>query len=167
MIDIEYRFIDKSEWVDGAWKDEPDKIQYTDKETGMPCLIVRSSRSGHLCGYVGIGEKHPLYQKDYEQVDDPDVHGGLTYASFCVEDDKEHGVCHIVEPGEEEPLWWFGFDCAHSCDVSGMANPKYFADYQDYRSSYKGFGYVKQQNTRLAVYLKNNEKQPDQVGGEG
>jgi hypothetical protein len=31
-----YTTVDKSEWGAGPWNDEPDKVQFTDKETGLP-----------------------------------------------------------------------------------------------------------------------------------
>lgn len=65
MKTIEYHTVDKSTWADGPWKNEHDKVQYTDPVTGMPCLIVRGP-SGALCGYVGVNEGHPCYEKGYE-----------------------------------------------------------------------------------------------------
>lgn len=150
MLDMQYRFVDKSNWPDGLWKQEPDKEQFTDKETGLPCLIVRHPCGGHLCGYVGVGKAHPWYQKDYNHPN-VDVHGGLTYSEFCVGDNKDHGVCHKAEPGEEEPLWWFGFDCAHLGDVS----PGWEHGMRDYGAWYKDWGYVKAECANLARQIKN------------
>jgi len=101
---------DKVDWGDGPWVKEPDKIQWEYK--GMPCLIVRGPM-GALCGYVGVGKQHPLYEQDGG---DLSAHGGITFTSHCQQDDREHGVCHIPDPGEEDNLWWFGFDCAHYGD---------------------------------------------------
>ena len=42
-----------------------------------------------------------------------DVHGGVTYADKC----GGH-ICHVTEPGDEENIWWFGFDCGHCDDLS-------------------------------------------------
>lgn len=60
----EYRTIDKSKFKSqlGAWMQEPDKVQFEDPETGLPCLIVRN-QMGALCGYVGVGPGHPLHHK--------------------------------------------------------------------------------------------------------
>jgi hypothetical protein len=33
---------DKSYWGEGPWQHEPDKMQWTDDDTGLPCLIVRN-----------------------------------------------------------------------------------------------------------------------------
>jgi hypothetical protein len=39
MKAIEYLFLDKSEWGAGPWQIEPDKVQWQDNETGLPCLV--------------------------------------------------------------------------------------------------------------------------------
>lgn len=80
METIEYRnVVDKSSWPRGPWDDEPDKKQWRDPASGLPCLIVRGP-SGSLCGYVAVGPDHPAYGKGYDDVD-VTVHGGLTFAA--------------------------------------------------------------------------------------
>lgn len=64
MEAMEWRTADKSTWGPGSWHDEPDKAQWTDEATGLPCLIVRN-HSGSLCGYVGVPETHPWHGKGY------------------------------------------------------------------------------------------------------
>lgn len=152
MKTIEYKGPDKSEDYPehGPWMDEPDKIQWLDEDTQMPCLIVRGP-SGALCGYVGVNHTHPHFQKDYN---DPEVsvHGGLTFASKCQEtkDDNEIAVCHKVEENEDDNVWWFGFDCAHVGDLCPKNNHyKYEGD------SYKTVEYVKAQVESLAQQLKD------------
>ena len=121
-----WTFVDKTGWGDGPWQAEPDKLQWPDETTGLACLIVRNPRGGHLCGYVGVPKGHPAYQHHYDDVTipgqeyGPEVHGGLTFASGCETDEAEraHGICHIVEPGEPDNVWWLGFDCAHAGDRS-------------------------------------------------
>lgn len=54
----------KPSWGPGPWEEEPDKRQWTDPATGLPCLIVRN-RLGGLCGYVGVPPSHPWYGRDY------------------------------------------------------------------------------------------------------
>lgn len=111
--------VDKTGWGPGPWQDEPDKAQWTDEATGLPCLIKRN-RFGALCGYVGIPEGHPWYRTGYGDIDLPDgVHGGLTFADHCQEDgDEAETICHIPAPGEPDNVWWAGFDCAHYTDLS-------------------------------------------------
>jgi hypothetical protein len=65
--EIEYsEIVDKSEWARGPWDTEPDKAQWQDRATGLPCLIVRS-RIGALFGYVGVLPGHPLHGVEYGQ----------------------------------------------------------------------------------------------------
>lgn len=101
METIEYRTVDKSDWADGPWKNEPDKRQWQDPETGLPCLIVRGP-AGALCGYVGVPKGHPWHGMGYsgngewgspEREKSPeavvDVHGGLTFAGGCRKPTRE------------------------------------------------------------------------------
>lgn len=116
MKTIEYRTVDKSSWGNGPWQEEPDKRQWQDKATGLPCLIVRGPFGG-LCGYVGVPPAHPAFEKPYSDMD-VEVHGGLTYADFCQPGEAaEKGICHIVDDGEDDRVWWFGFDCGHYGDM--------------------------------------------------
>lgn len=79
----EWSTIDKSGWGRGPWQDEPDKVHWVDEATDLDCLIVRGPH-GALCGYVGVPEGHPDYQKGYDDVP-VEVHGGLTFADGCHE----------------------------------------------------------------------------------
>jgi hypothetical protein len=122
----------------GPWDDEPDKCQWEDPLTKLPCLIVRGP-SGSLCGYVGVSYGHPFYNVEYSQgcakcKDRPEVegeyhycehspesvievHGGLTYSGLCNPLEGDKGICHVVGPGEDDKVWWFGFDTAHAGDL--------------------------------------------------
>lgn len=121
MKELEWTFRDRTDWDDGPWTNEPDKAQWTDEHTGLPCMIHRN-RYGAWCGYVGIGPDHPFYQKPCDDADiDLSVHGGLTFADGCDPDFNPatgQGICHIPEPGEPDDVWWFGFDCAHAFDLA-------------------------------------------------
>lgn len=101
--------MDKTAWGPGPWQSEPDRAEW--RSNGLPCLIVRSEATGSLCGYVGLSEGHPWFERDY--VDIPaEVHGGFTYAGHC----SGH-ICHVPEPGEPDHVWWIGFDCGHAFDL--------------------------------------------------
>jgi hypothetical protein len=118
MKTLSYTYIDKSKWGDGPWNDEPDKVQWQDKATGLPCLAVRNLPIGNWCGYVGVSASHPHFGKDYDdEAVDIDCHGGLTFAGACRENDKEHGICHRPDLGEDDHVWWLGFDCCHALDL--------------------------------------------------
>jgi hypothetical protein len=140
----------------GPWDSEPDKRQWTSEsrwngETGIPCLIVRN-HFGALCGYVGVPKGHPWYGREYDDVEaqmvkdalteDVEIpHGGLTFSGKC------HGrVCHEVEPGEDEDVWWLGFDCAHAFDIVPGFKHLDFGD-----SEYRNFDYVRVECEKLAA----------------
>ncbi len=146
--------INKESWGPGLWQDEPDKEQWADEETGYACLLKRS-RLGALCGYVGVPEGHPWHGKGYDEVE-ADAHGGLTYASLCQEGPEGQTICHVSAPGEPEPLWWLGFDCAHCWDLVPAMNADLNSagitrgTYAELGETYKPVGYVKEECARLA-----------------
>lgn len=135
MERIEYRdVVDKTTWPRGEWDNEPDKIQWQDEATGMPCIIRRHPNGGFLCGYVGVPDSHPWHGRAYnESPDGPDsiieTHYGLTYSDPCDPAEADYGICHKPGEGEPDHVWWFGFDCAHYLDMS-----------PGYRSLLKGSG---------------------------
>lgn len=112
MTKIEYKdVIDKTEWPRGAWDSEPDKVQWPDETTSLPCLVVRGP-GGSWCGYVGVAVGHPLYGVAYsdcyhgDKCPEPkgdgsyrycdhrpesflEVHGGITFAHHCSDLSKE------------------------------------------------------------------------------
>lgn len=153
-----YTTIDRKalKWPSGPWDGEPDKLQWQDQHTRLPCLAVRHPRCGHWCGYVGVAEGHPFFEKDYSDVD-VDVHGGLTFADMCQPGEQElTGVCHV--PGKNEPdhVWWLGFDCAHSGDWSPSDALHALRGYPFTRSvdeEYRDIEYVKRQCASLAAQL--------------
>lgn len=154
MESKEYRTVDKSSWKRGPWDNEPDKAQWPDPTTSLPCLIVRGP-SGALCGYVGVDESHPLYKVDYDNVD-VEVHGGLTFASLCADtDDESKHICHVPGPGEPDHVWWLGFDCAHAWDL----RPGYERRWRMGDEVYRDFEYVKAEVTSLASQLHAKRKE--------
>lgn len=76
---------------------------------GYTCVVVAQSL-GHRCGYIGINEKNAFYEKDYDDMYEIEVHGGLTYA----------GGGNNSDYPIESNLWWFGFDCAHGRDANDL-----------------------------------------------
>lgn len=147
----------KAGWGNGPWVREPDKRQWMDAETGYPCLILRVGSHGALCGYVGVSEGHPFFEKDYDEVhcmEDIDVHGGLTYADFCRSETEEAvSVCHVAGPGEPHRVWWLGFDCVHHCDLA----PAHDANHRRTTNIYRDMDYVTRQVEQLARQFKAAE----------
>jgi hypothetical protein len=142
-----YHTMSKLGWPRGPWDDEPDKEQYEDLTTGLPCLVKRN-HMGVLCGYVGVAEGHPWYLKHYSDVM-ASVHGGLTYSAFCTSDIIEsEGICHVPGPGEPDKVWWLGFDCAHYMDIK--PNMIKYPGYADGTATYKSVSFVKKECASLA-----------------
>jgi hypothetical protein len=154
---------ERASWPPGEWDSEPDLVEWRDEATGYPCLIVRGP-VGSLCGYVGVPPEHPCHGKPYGEVDGQvNAHGGLTFSNSCQEGGD---ICHVPLPGEPAEVWWFGFDCAHSGDVSpgllairrkmGEDHPE-LADFERsgmWRETYKTIAYVQGEATTLAAELK-------------
>lgn len=107
----ETRYLIKDDWGPGPWQDEPDRAEWRDPATGLPCLAVRAMHTGAWCGYVAVPPGHPLHGKGYDDLN-LDVHGGPTYANACRGD-----ICHVPAPGEPDDVWWIGFDCGHAFDL--------------------------------------------------
>lgn len=158
MKTIEHRYMDKSEWGAGPWQDEPDKLQFPDPQTGLPCLIVRAPATGSLCGYVGVTAGHPMFERTYSADELLTVHGGLTFSDFCSPGEPEHGICHVVEAGEDGRVWWLGFDCAHGFDFAPAMEAftrKHLGEnaYRFFGAKYRDVNYVKRQCASLAAQL--------------
>lgn len=154
METIEYTdVVDRSKWGEGPWDAESlDKMQWRDPISGLPVMIKRGP-IGAWCGYVGIEDPdHPYFEKDYSNIDgDLQVHGGLTFASFCDEGEGDHGerICHIPGPGEPDRVWWLGFDTGHFMDqVPGFTGPL-FQDLSEH-GTYKTQEFVTSEVLNLA-----------------
>lgn len=159
MEEKTYTTIDRKTlgWPSGPWDNEPDKRQWPDAKTGLPCLAVRHPSGGHWCGYVGVAPEHTLHGKDYDDVE-VEVHGGLTFANHCQPGETEaSGVCHVPALGEPDHVWWFGFDCAHCDDYS--PRDKQHAQERGYpfliqrEQEYRTLEYVEKQCAELAEQL--------------
>ena len=174
-------YMDKSDWPDGPWTDEPDKAEWTDEATGLPCLIVRGPM-GALCGYVGVGKDHPLHGAGYsDNVNVPQEEferpigniGSVVTLISAVNADQETGtmplncvikahwglnyasecVGRICHAGGEK-VWWFGFDCGHCDDVT----PSSLKRYPSFHGQvYRDVAYVKAEVELVAGQLHNTE----------
>lgn len=169
MLIGEWTTVDKTSWGPGAWQEEPDKIHWIDPATDLDCLMHRGP-GGHWCGYVAVGPDHPLYERGYSECGQTPpcedycehtaeglirVHGGLTFASKCAESaDPATGICHVAQAGRPEHVWWFGFDCAHSSDMSPR-HRETLRSYgiRDYFEVYRDRVYVEAEVRALAAQL--------------
>lgn len=145
-------------WGPGPWDDEPDHLEW--RHAGFPCLIHRGP-VGALCGYVGVPEDHPWYYEHYDTVQQTitptlSMHGGLTYSRVC-----QGGICHVPLPGEPEEVYWLGFDCSHSEDVTPGLESNFTPEYREKRRKlygnsvrYRDIAYVQAETNRLAEQAK-------------
>ncbi|HTE35728.1 MAG TPA: hypothetical protein VK630_04215 [Reyranella sp.] len=144
----------------GPWDAEPDKRQWIDDATSLPCLMHRGTL-GSWCGYVGVAPGHRFHRKAADKIaDHVHAHGGINFAEGCqASDDPAMGVCHVA-PGAHDKVWWIGFDCAHVGDMlPGMFRlheiipalgglPKFTRGY-----TYRDLAYVECEVTELARQL--------------
>ncbi len=145
----EQHYIDKSEWGNGVWKNEPDRVSWIDPTTNYHCLIKRN-QFGTLCGYVAVGKNHPYYEKDDRCLN---VHGSITFTDHC-QGDPEKGICHLTP--DDDDAWWFGFDCGHAGDYSPGVPLPYESGFRDI---YRDIPYVTAEVESLAKQLKDVEKE--------
>lgn len=136
----ETRTVDKSGWPPGPWHEEPDRVSWT-HGTGLPCLITRHPRRGHLRGYVAVPPGHPWHGRAACLAGPLAVHWEISWAGPLPPDDE------MTAPGLEDP-WWFGFHCHHAEDVI-PADPDTVFEGAEYR----GIGYVTAVCTILAGQL--------------
>lgn len=128
------------------WASEPDYVMF--EASGLTCMVRRVPELGHLCGYVGVGRTHPLFEVDRtdlvpapdtwtERPFDIDEHGAIdTFIALghMHADEIPEGFAPLnmligVHGGltwsarvHDHTGWWFGFDCAHFDDFSpGLA----------------------------------------------
>jgi len=134
----------------GPWDGEPDKRQWIDDATGLPCLMHRAA-IGSWCGYVGVSPGHSFYRKPRETIAGMvRGHGGINYAAACQDsDDPAMGVCHLPEPGGTDNVWWIGFDCAHTSD----ALPGFPHIQSSHKCQYCDVAFVEAEVTKLAADL--------------
>lgn len=65
----------------------------------------------HPTAYIEIPKKHSLFRKNYLDIEDIDVHGGLTYSSSKL---------YIAKNCILENSWFIGWDYAHFDDYCGF-----------------------------------------------
>tara|TARA_R110000868_G_scaffold410524_1_gene698966 strand:+ start:497 stop:886 length:390 start_codon:yes stop_codon:yes gene_type:complete len=116
------------------WDSEPDLLMF--KALGYECQVARHMDLRHLCGYIWVNADHPWFGKDYNDLSDVDVHGGLTFSRHLTETSK------------------FGFDCSHLGDLIPKLN--HLAN-DDSGDVYRDMGYVVNELIKLARQANHAE----------
>lgn len=84
-------------------------------------LAGYSMDCGYANGYVAVPPGHPWHGKHYDDLDNIDVHGGLTYSESTPCDVMDNGMSGVsyIDGGDEIPDgWWvLGFDTCHCYDT--------------------------------------------------
>lgn len=117
------------------WKAEPNRVEWIDPATKLPCLMIRNDR-GVWCGYVGVTQQCHWWRVPYDRLTHVQAHGGLTYTDRMHKPITEPAVLHqMLELGMiPDDLWWVGFDCNHWGDLAPTATfPLQRADGKVYR----------------------------------
>jgi hypothetical protein len=147
--------LDKTAWGEGPWQHEPDRAEWRDEATGLPCLALRHEHYGHWCGYVAIPADHPW--NDADDLYDVETHGEITYGPARCQPEREERlpwlrVCHTPQPGESDDVRWVGFDCGHQ----GYHDPDYEpgSDWNPRGATYRDLTYVEAQCALLAKQAK-------------
>lgn len=82
------------------------------------------------------------------------VHGGITFADTCREsDDPSHGICHIPTNGRPGKVWWYGFDCSQSGDLSPQYAGAFGGSFRSASDQYRDRVYVEREIASLASQL--------------
>ncbi|MGY2735584.1 hypothetical protein [Sphingomonas sp. UYP23] len=152
-----YHVPDLQPKASGQWRREAEKIAWQDPDTGYAC-IIRREITGYLCGYVAIGNDHPLFGFDARAIPREilQVHGGLDYSARCDDDGpEESSVCHVSDHrARHDDRWWLGFECDKNTDLV-PDDPAHAAEARSLgiEQTYRTEQYVFEQCTDLAAQL--------------
>jgi hypothetical protein len=137
-------FYNKKNFPPGIWMSEPDFCKW--KSYGFTCLAIRDMSLGMWRGFVGITNKHPFFNKKFEDllhqdwIDTLNIHGGLAAIGKL--------PIHYNEYNNDN--WWFSFECTQGEDFIPLLNndegPSNFL-------SYKNLHFVRRETNYLAQQL--------------
>jgi hypothetical protein len=149
-------WLDRTGWDVGPWDDEPDRAEWEDPATGLPCLALRHSVYGIWCGYVAVPPGHRWHGRTLDDLPEG-LDSDVNFAEPCMDDadvPRRDRVCHVPAPGEPDDVWWFGFDCGHAFEVKPHEPlSKILGDFPNYggfERTYRTLDYVRDRCARLA-----------------
>lgn len=109
-------------------------------KSGLRAEVLFNLFSGFRCGYVYIPENHPLYGVDFWDMDDINVHGGVTYS----------------DNSKEDNTWKIGFDCGHAydgIDIESLEKHLPECTYEDKCEKYKAMNSLSGGEIRTKEYV--------------
>jgi hypothetical protein len=133
-------------WGYGEWVEEPDLVKFNYES--FDCKVLRIAQQepntkefhvfgGYLCGYVCVPENYFISKNNFEELENLDIHGGVTFSEKT-----------------DQGGWWIGFDCAHLFDITPSMEKLYKTD--------PAFIELKKQADRLKKqFLPNNIIPPE------
>lgn len=79
---------------------------YTFTRSRLPCVLAYDPPST-WCGYVGVSEGHPAYDKDVQDLPHLEVFGGIAWAGHPNRADAflQPHLIHL-----DAKFWWIGFN---------------------------------------------------------
>jgi hypothetical protein len=119
--------------------DAPDNFLSAGQSEGYSWCVM-FNRNGFRCGYVGIPQGHPWYEKSYGDIP-CECHGGLTFAQI------------------KDVTWWIGFDCGHAGDAPDPNLSKSYYDLGWVRATdvIRSQDYVEQECISICMQAKAAE----------
>ena len=100
----------------------------------LPITWLPTIKTGWGHAYVAIPKGHPLFGKNYDDIN-VSVHGGITFADESIDG----------QPKKTEGMWIVGFDCCHSGDTPSTCPKEYVeAEAERLREQLENYVVVKQ-----------------------
>lgn len=129
------------EFKNKPWENEKDLYKF---KIGKYKCIIRRTDNGYLCGYVGIKNDHPLYNKDLNW---SVLEKEITYT------DRSNDFLHY--DNIDENLWFIGFHCGERFDYIPFPPTKDWNNCGEF--NYKTVNFVKRNIVNLIKLLKEKE----------
>ena len=162
MERIEATFIDKSNWPEGPWRNEPDFVAW--EEGGTRFFLIRHEFMGHWMGFVGVPKDHGVVRV-FEIARIYGLEGVVAIGYFESEEYLEglgeaHDLISWIQSsvdelvpgfGREGEPWWAGVDLRAISYHPGFQPP--ILDL-DKRHLYKDLDFAKGQLGKLAKLLR-------------
>lgn len=153
----------------GPWATEPDKVAWTDQETGYLCIVVREY-SGEFGSYVSVPGEHPLSGFTADALPSAigeGLHRPVTYSRGCDRTAPERrSICHVDHhgrytrrahrglPRHDERAWWLGMTFDGPRDL--CPNSNYTPPLAEERGrTYRDVSFAVKQATLLARRLRD------------